>query len=213
MTRQENIKKLIHNHSRRLQLLKEQKALAGWSVDPGIPIEIEDIEAELRDLQIELAVIESRDKSNTAPASSFSSESLSAETAPCILVVEDEPDLLKHLSLTLEMANYQLLTAKDGAEALALLQLHQVDLILSDISMPSMSGYQLYNRVCENPRWVMIPFIFLSARSMDSDIYYGKELGVDDYLTKPLRSENLLSVIQGKLRRAAARGRTQPLAV
>ena len=105
MTRQENIKKLIHNHTRRLQLLKEQKALAGWSVDPRIPIEIEDIEAELRDLQIELAVIESRDKSQAGPASSFSPESPSSETSPCILVVEDEPDLLKHLSLTLEMAN------------------------------------------------------------------------------------------------------------
>lgn len=208
MTRQEDIKRLINNHNRRLQILKEKKALAGWSADPSIPIEIEDIEAEIKDLQIELAVIESRGSSHSLQTNS--SYNPAPTSPPCILVVDDEPDTLKYLSLMLEMAGYQALTAKDGAEALALLQLHPVDLILSDISMPSLSGYQLYNRICENPCWVTIPFVFLSARVMDSDIDYGKELGADDYLTKPVRGENLLSVIRGKLRRHAAveRGKT-----
>jgi len=202
MTRQESLKRLIANHSRRLQILKEKKALAGWAADPSIPIEIEDIEAEIKDLQIELAVIESRGNSHNFGAGSTPESS--PELVPCILVVDDEADTLKYLSLMLEMAGYHTLTATDGAEALALLQLHRVDLILSDISMPGLSGYQLYNRICENPHWVTIPFVFLSARRMDSDIDYGKELGADDYLTKPVRSENLLSVIRGKLRRQAA---------
>jgi DNA-binding response OmpR family regulator len=64
-----------------------------------------------------------------------------------------------------------------------------------------MNGYQLYEKVRQNPAWGTIPFIFLTARSMDSDIRYGKELGVDDYLTKPLRVLDLLAAVRGKLRR------------
>jgi DNA-binding response OmpR family regulator len=68
--------------------------------------------------------------------------------------------------------------------------------------MPRLNGYQLYERVRENPQWVAIPFLFLTARAMDSDIRYGKELGVDDYLTKPIQPEDLLAAVQGRLRRA-----------
>jgi DNA-binding response OmpR family regulator len=119
-----------------------------------------------------------------------------------ILVVDDQPDLLDSLALTLEAAGYEAMTANDGLEALNLLQAHTVDLILADIAMPQMNGYQLYERVRANPLWTTIPFLFLTARSLDSDIRYGKELGVDDYLTKPIQPEDLLAVVRGKLRRA-----------
>ena len=68
--------------------------------------------------------------------------------------------------------------------------------------MPMMNGYQLYEKVIANPDWVSIPFVFLSARGMGSDIRYGKELGVDDYLIKPFRTADLLAVVRGCLRRA-----------
>jgi DNA-binding response OmpR family regulator len=123
-------------------------------------------------------------------------------TIASILVVDDEPDLLDNVSLALEAENYQVLTANNGTEALEVLPSQPVDLILADIAMPDMNGYQLYERVRENPEWVSIPFIFLTARTMDSDIRYGKELGVDDYLTKPIRAADLLAVVRGKLRRA-----------
>jgi len=207
MTRREDLKKLIHNHTRRLQILKEQKALEGRSVDPRVLIEIEDIEAEVKDLMTELAIIESRLNSSSDEATICQgAKEDHRHTTSHILIVEDEPDFLKNLSLTLELEGYQIIMAHDGAEALTMLRLQPVDLILSDISMPGMSGYQLYNRICENPKWVTIPFIFLSARSIDSDIYYGKELGVDDYLTKPIRAEHLLSAVRGKLRRRRATG-------
>jgi len=119
-----------------------------------------------------------------------------------ILVVDDQPDLLDSLALTLEAAGYEAMTASDGLEALTLLQSHTVDLILADIAMPQMNGYQLYERVRANPLWITIPFLFLTARTLDSDIRYGKELGVDDYLTKPIQPEDLLAVVRGKLRRA-----------
>jgi DNA-binding response OmpR family regulator len=119
-----------------------------------------------------------------------------------ILAVDDEPDLLENINLTLEGENYHVLTASNGAQALQVLQSHPVNLILADIAMPDMNGYQLYERVRQNSSWVSIPFIFLTARTMDSDIRYGKELGVDDYLTKPIRAADLLAAVRGKLRRA-----------
>jgi DNA-binding response OmpR family regulator len=123
-------------------------------------------------------------------------------TTVSILVVDDEPDLLDNIVLALEAEDYRVFTAHDGIEALTVLQSQPVDLILADIAMPDMNGYQLYERVRENPEWVLIPFIFLTARTMDSDIRYGKELGVDDYLTKPIRTADLLAAVRGKLNRA-----------
>jgi len=106
-----------------------------------------------------------------------------------ILVVDDEPDLLDNISLALEAEDYQVFTANNGSEALEILAAQPVNLILADIAMPDMNGYQLYQQVRQNSAWVLIPFIFLTARTMDSDIRYGKELGVDDYLTKPIRTK------------------------
>ncbi len=119
-----------------------------------------------------------------------------------ILVVDDEPDLVENIKLPLEMEGYQVIVAYNGLEALNVLESNPVDLILTDIAMPDMNGYQLYEQVCKNPKWAIIPFIFLTARSMDSDIRYGKELGVDDYITKPIRVNDLLAIVRGKLRRA-----------
>jgi DNA-binding response OmpR family regulator len=119
-----------------------------------------------------------------------------------ILVVDDQPEILDNLELLLEAEGFQVLTARDGIEALALLQSQPVDLILADIAMPRMNGYQLHERVRENPQWVAVPFLFLTARALDSDIRYGRELGVDGYLTKPIQPEDLLATVQGRLRRA-----------
>lgn len=119
-----------------------------------------------------------------------------------ILIVDDDLDILTNVELALETEGYQVLTAKDGLEALALLQSQSVHLILADIAMSQMNGYQLFEKVRQEPKWVAIPFVFLTARALDSDIRYGKELGVDDYLTKPLRVLDLLAAVRGKLRRA-----------
>lgn len=119
-----------------------------------------------------------------------------------ILVADDQPAILENIKLVLEAHGYQVLTALDGLEALELMQEHLVDLILADIAMPNMNGYQLYEKVREKTEWLIIPFIFVTARAMDSDVRYGKELGVDDYITKPIQPEDLLAIVQGKLRRA-----------
>jgi DNA-binding response OmpR family regulator len=118
-----------------------------------------------------------------------------------ILVVDDQADLLENIELALEAFGYRVMTAHDGIEALEVLKSQPVDLILADIAMPRMNGYQLYERVRDKMQWVTIPFVFLTARALDSDVRYGKELGADDYLTKPIQPEDLLAAVQGKLRR------------
>jgi DNA-binding response OmpR family regulator len=118
-----------------------------------------------------------------------------------ILAVDDEPDLLDNISLALEADGYKVLTARDGLCAIEILQMTDIDLIIADIAMPEMNGYQLLEHVRRHPDWVAIPFVFLTARRLDSDIRYGKEMGVDDYLVKPIHSADLLAVVRGKLRR------------
>jgi DNA-binding response OmpR family regulator len=118
-----------------------------------------------------------------------------------ILVVDDEEPLREYITQCLDLDEYQVLIAKNGVEALDILQAQPVDLIVADIAMPRMNGYQLYEHVIENPEWVTIPFIFLTGRALDSDIRYAKELGVDDYLTKPFMPDDLLAAVRGKLLR------------
>jgi DNA-binding response OmpR family regulator len=119
-----------------------------------------------------------------------------------ILVVDDNEDIVDTLSMALEDRGYRTLGAADGMEALDILAEEDVDLILADIAMPHLNGYQLYERVRERPEWVAIPFIFLTGRIMDSDIRYGKQLGADDYLAKPVDLEDLHAAVQGRLSRA-----------
>jgi DNA-binding response OmpR family regulator len=82
---------------------------------------------------------------------------------------------------------------------------------LADIAMPRMNGYQLFEKVIEEPAWVAVPFIFLSGRALDSDVRYAKLMGVDDYITKPFRARELLTTVRGRLQRAKLlQGATRP---
>ena len=135
-----------------------------------------------------------------------------AETTETILVVDDVPELRHNIAEMLQESQYQVVTASDGTEALQVLRSRHIDLILTDIAMPQMNGYQLYEEVRRNPAWVHIPFIFLTGRSMSSDIRYGKELGIDDYLVKPMELADLTAAIRGKLRRARQLEQTPPAA-
>ncbi len=120
-----------------------------------------------------------------------------------ILVVEDDTSLLEGLRDILEFAGYQIQTATNGEEALARLEAGLPQLVLSDINMPRMDGYQLFEAVRTRPHWVHVPFIYLTAKGDKSDIRRGKQLGVDDYLVKPFDEEDLLVAIRAKLDRHA----------
>ena len=120
-----------------------------------------------------------------------------------ILIVEDNKDLLFNLELILKANDYDPILAKNGKEALdKLAELDKVpDLIISDILMPRMSGYQFFQIISDNPLWNRIPFIFLTARAKPEDIRFGKLLGADDYITKPFDEKDLLASINGRLER------------
>lgn len=120
-----------------------------------------------------------------------------------ILVVEDNPDMTTALKLALEMEGYQVLAAADGLEALRTLERVTPDLIVADIMMPRMDGYELYDAVHQDEKWLSIPFIFLTAKTDKEDIRLGKEMGADDYLVKPVEKEDLIAAIRGKLKRVA----------
>ena len=122
---------------------------------------------------------------------------------PLIFIVEDNIDIIFNLKLSLESNNFQVLSANNGEEALKILSdMKKVpDLILSDIMMPEMDGYELFKTVSNDNRLNEIPFIFLTAKASPKDIRFGKLLGVDDYLTKPINEKDLLAVIKGKLSR------------
>jgi len=122
---------------------------------------------------------------------------------PLILVVEDNVDLLYNLNLLLESNNYKPITAKNGKEAIEILStLGEIpDIIISDIMMPKMDGYEFFKVISNEPRWNRIPFLFLSARTTPKDIRFGKLLGVDDYLTKPFDEKDLLAILAGRIAR------------
>ena len=105
-----------------------------------------------------------------------------------ILVVEDYEPILFNLEILLELHDYEVLSAKNGREAVEVLHkcIKRPDLILSDILMPGMDGYELLKSVSNNSNLNMIPFIFLSAKASPDDIRRGKLLGADDYVTNQL---------------------------
>jgi CheY-like chemotaxis protein len=128
---------------------------------------------------------------------------LNASESPLILIVDDNTDILFNLKLLLESKKYKVITKNSGKKAIeALSKLRALpDLIISDIMMPEMSGYEFFTLTSQNPLWSDIPFVFLTAKSTPEDIRLGKLLGADDYITKPFNEEDLLAIISGKILR------------
>ena len=122
----------------------------------------------------------------------------------CILLVEDNEKIVLNIKMLLEFNNYEVFTAENGKIALNLLQnmSNPPDLIISDIMMPEMNGYDFFQYVSENPLWISIPFIFLSAKATPEDIRLGKKLGADDYITKPFDGDELIAIIIGKIKKS-----------
>src|ERR1043165_8550265 len=120
-----------------------------------------------------------------------------------VLVVEDDVHLLEGIRDILELDGYAVLTAENGSYGLQVLhaQTASPDLILSDIMMPRMDGIQFLKEVRKEPRWLTIPFIFLTAKGEKADQHRGLRLGVDDYVVKPYDPADLLVKIETRLER------------
>jgi two-component system KDP operon response regulator KdpE len=119
----------------------------------------------------------------------------------CILVVDDEPGIVRFVRANLEDKGYRVLTAMDGSEALRKIEMELPDLVILDIMMPKMDGFEVCRRLRE---WSQIPTIMLSARGDETDKVKCLDLGADDYLTKPFGTRELLARVRAVLRRSEA---------
>lgn len=123
-----------------------------------------------------------------------------------ILLVEDDQSLLDGISDLLEVADIgyriQVLTASNGLAGLARVGEHTPDLIISDIMMPLMDGFEFLREVRKNPAWIHIPFVFLTARGDKRDIQDGRRSGAELYITKPFDNDELLQLVKGQLDRS-----------
>lgn len=117
-----------------------------------------------------------------------------------ILVVDDEYDLVKMISIRLEANNYEVITAKDGIEALERAKNENPRLIILDLMLPKMDGYVVCETLKKDDRYSKIPIIMLTARAQKLDKEIGAEVGADYYITKPFEPAELLSKMEELLR-------------
>lgn len=113
-----------------------------------------------------------------------------------VLIVDDELSILVPLKFLLEKNNYRVDLAQSGKDALEKIALSKPDLILLDIMLPDLDGYEIFQMIRENPEWDDIKVIYLSAKNRDVDIAKGLNLGVDAYVTKPFSNSELLEKIR-----------------
>ncbi len=113
-----------------------------------------------------------------------------------ILVTDDDPVILRLLQVNLELEGYDVLLAHHGEEAYELAVAETPDLVILDIMMPRMDGYETVEKLKATETTKDIPVVFLSAKAQQSDIERGKEYGVADYLTKPFDPTELLEVVE-----------------
>ncbi len=108
-----------------------------------------------------------------------------------ILIAEDERDIRELVSFTLRYAGHEVVAAGNGEEAVAAAQQEMPDLILMDVRMPRMTGYEACKKIKADPQTEKIPVVFLSAKGQDSEIRDGMEAGADEYLLKPFSPSEL----------------------
>ena len=123
-----------------------------------------------------------------------------------LLLVDADSRSVRVLEVSLKKAGYSVTTAKDGLDALQKIELSTPDLILSDTRLPKMDGYALVRRLKEHPDWGLIPVVFLTSQKSIEDKIRGLELGVEDYLTKPIFVRELIARVNLLLARRTREG-------
>ena len=118
-----------------------------------------------------------------------------------ILIVEDEKDIVRMLEYNLGKEGFKTASALNGKDAITLAQRERPNLILLDLMLPGIDGLEVCKSLKSNTRTSSIPIIILTAKSQESDIIVGLELGADDYVTKPFSPRELIARIKAVLRR------------
>jgi DNA-binding response OmpR family regulator len=125
----------------------------------------------------------------------------SADSHPLVLVVDDEPRIIRFVRINLEMEGFRVIEASDGLEALTQVREKMPDMVLLDVMMPEMDGFETLRMVREISS---VPVIMLTVRSSEEDKVKGLDLGADDYITKPFSPRELVSRVRAVLRRFQA---------
>lgn len=112
------------------------------------------------------------------------------------MIAEDEPDIRELIALTLQFSGFDVVTAADGAEVIEAAEQGAFDLILLDVRMPRMTGYEACRRLKAMDKTRDVPIIFLSAKGQDSEVEAGLEAGAVDYIVKPFEPEMLTAKIK-----------------
>lgn len=120
-----------------------------------------------------------------------------------ILIIEDEPEMRRNIAALLRYRDYEPVAAENGSRGLELARREKPDLILCDVTMPELDGYEVLRRLRADATLALIPFIFLTAKGEKEDLRNGMNLGADDYLTKPVGNVDLVRAIETRLQRAA----------
>jgi CheY-like chemotaxis protein len=120
-----------------------------------------------------------------------------------ILAVDDDPTILRLLQVNLEMEGHEVLTAGDGHEAMAQMREGSPEVVLLDVMMPGLDGWQVCEQIRADPALAHTPVVFLSARAQESDLARGAEVGADAYVTKPFDPLALVELVE----RLATNGR------
>ena len=118
-----------------------------------------------------------------------------------ILVVDDEPTIVRLMEFILARQGHDMIVAVNGEEALHKIRTQQPDLVLLDIMMPRIDGYEVAQQLRADPATAALPIIMLSAKAQEEDIRRGVEVGVDEYVTKPFSPEHLVHVVSEYLKR------------
>src|SRR5947207_4315096 len=135
----------------------------------------------------------------------------SATVTENVLVVDDDPFIARLLEIELKAAGYDVRVGTDGEEALNLANERTPDLVLADVMMPKMDGFELTRRLRQDPRTASVSIIMLTARGLSSDKLEGFSAGADDYIVKPFDTPELLARVRGVLRRAREMRAQSPL--
>ena len=121
--------------------------------------------------------------------------------APTVLVVEDDPVILRLLEVNFELEGFGVVLAHDGAEGIDAARSEKPDIIVSDIMMPKVSGIELVLALKADAATADIPIILLSAKAQTTDLKYGMDAGADDYVTKPFEPLDLVDRVNALLSR------------
>jgi DNA-binding response OmpR family regulator len=113
-----------------------------------------------------------------------------------VLIVDDEPNIVISLEFLMEQAGYQVKLASNGEEALKAVAEFTPDLVLLDVMLPLKNGFEVCQKIRENPAWKDIKVIMLSAKGRDLEVSKGMALGADVYITKPFSTEKLLAQVK-----------------